>query len=123
MDREMASVPPQAHWLFKPTAGEPACLCIVVYADGDYWVFGSPSGSYSAGHADKGRWRLVEEGYLREGYVREAEAKATGLIPSEWSRPTPDPEASWQRTFRRRRAVGLLVLVVVLGFVSLILFT
>jgi hypothetical protein len=104
---------PQAHWLFKPAKDEPSCLCIVEFEDGDYWVFDSPTGTYAAGHADRGKWRLVEENYLANGYVREAQAKANGLIPSSWSRSTPGPEPMWQRKFRRRRAVALLVLFVV----------
>ena len=73
---------PQAHWLFKPAKDEPSCLCIVEFEDGDYWVFDSPTGTYAAGHADRGKWRLVEENYLADGYVPEAQAKANGLIPS-----------------------------------------
>ena len=106
--------PPQAHWLFRPAEDEPSCLCILEYGDGDYWVFDSPTGNYAAGHADRGEWRLEEEHYLAKGYVREAQAKAIGLIPPWWSRATPDPEALWQRAFRRRRVVALLVLIAVL---------
>jgi hypothetical protein len=106
--------------LFRPTEGEPSCLCIVEYEDGDYWVFDSPTGTYAAGHAERGKWRLEEQSYLAMGYVREVEAKATGLIPSSWSRATPDRDAMWQRTFRRRRAIGLLVLIVVLVLVLVV---
>lgn len=112
----------RAHWLFKPANGEPSSLCILEYDDGDYWVFDSPTGTYAAGHADRGKWQLEEESYLAKGYVREAEAKASGLIPASWSRATPDPEALWQRKFRMRRAAALLGLIVVLALVLTLVF-
>jgi hypothetical protein len=105
---------PHAHWLFRPGDGDPSCVCILEYEDGDYWVIDSPTGTYASGHADRGKWRIEEERYLAQGYIREAQAKANGLIPSSWSRATPDPEAEWQRRFRRRRVAALLVLIVVL---------
>ncbi len=105
---------PRAHWLFRPVNGESSCLCILEYEDRDYWVFDSPTGTYAAGHADRGKWRLAEESYLAKGYVREAQAKASGLIPSSWCRAAPDPEALCQRKFQIRRTVALLVLIVVL---------
>jgi hypothetical protein len=106
--------PPQAHWLFKSANDGLSCLCILEYGNGDYWVFDSPTGTYAAGHADRGKWRLVEESYLAGGYVREAQAKANGLIPPSWSRSIPDPDAKWRQKFRRRRVAAVLVLIVVL---------
>ena len=120
--REMATVrdrgPARAHWLFRSTGGEPSCLCILEYEDGRYWVFDSPTGTYASGHADRGKWRLEEERYLARGYVREAEAKASGLIPSNWYGAPPDPEVLWQRKLRMRRALAILIvtLVVVLAW-------
>jgi hypothetical protein len=110
--------PPVAHWLFKSVNDELLCLCILEYDDGDYWVFDSPTGTYAAGHADRGKWRLVEETYLSRGYVREAQAKANGLIPLSWSRSIPDPDAKWQQGLRRRvGAILVLIVVVVLAWV------
>jgi hypothetical protein len=100
--------------LFKPGNPEPSSLCVLELPDGDYWVIDSPTGTYRAGHADRGKWRLVEQDYLARGYIREAEAKASGLIPSSWSRATPDPELSWQQRRRVWREVTLLVLLAVL---------
>jgi hypothetical protein len=50
---------PQVHWLFKPTSGGFALFGIEVFPGGDYWVHESPTGTYAAGHGDKGKWRVV----------------------------------------------------------------
>jgi hypothetical protein len=97
-------------WLFKPTSRGLDCLGIEVFPDGDYWVYDSPTGTYAAGHADKGKWQLVYDQYVADGYVPEAAAKARGLVPPSWSRQPPRPPwAAARRAARMRLAVVFLV--------------
>jgi hypothetical protein len=100
---------PRPHWLFKPDRRGPSCLCILELADGDYWVVDSPTGTYRAGHADRGKWEVAEEEYVAKGYVREEQAKAIGLIPRTWCHAVPNPEASARG--RVVRVLALLILV------------
>jgi hypothetical protein len=104
---------PQLHWLFKPSSGGFVHLGIEVLPDGDYWVYDSPTGTYAAGHGDKGKWRVVYEQYLAEGYVSEHEAKATGLVPPSWTRLAPSPP--WAR---RRRIGRVWATAIVLGLLA-----
>jgi hypothetical protein len=109
----------RAHWLFKPAADRVISLCILELANGDYWVVDSPTGTYMAGHRDRGNWSLVEAEYLAQGYVRESEAKARGLIPAAWSRATPTPAPVAQR---HRWHASILLLVIMVAAVLLALF-
>jgi hypothetical protein len=101
---------PQVHWLFKTTPGGLACLGIEVLPGGDYWVYDSPTGTYAAGHAEKGKWREVYDQYLADGYVPEAVAKAHGLVPVSWSRQPPRPPWAAARRITRLRLAGLALL-------------
>jgi hypothetical protein len=100
----------QVHWLFKPTPQGVSCLGIQVFPDGDYWVYDSPTGTYAAGHADRGRWRAVYERYVADGYVAERDAKATGLVAPSWTRQPPNPPWARQRRIARLRAAAVLVM-------------
>jgi hypothetical protein len=100
----------QIHWLFKATGSGVFCLGIQVFADGDYRVIHSPTGTYLAGHADRGKWRLEHDRYVGQGYVPESEAKAAGLIPESWNKQPPPPP--WVRKKRIARVVGLAVLMI-----------
>jgi hypothetical protein len=102
------------HWLFKAMPRGVACLGIEVYPNGDYWVYDSPTGTYAAGHADKGKWRVVYDEYLADGYVPEAVAKASGLVPVSWSRQPPRPPWAAARRIARLR-LAVLVLLALLG--------
>lgn len=104
---------PRPHWLFAPGDGEPSCLCILELPGGEYWVVDSPTGTYRSGHADRGKWRQAEQGYLAQGYIPEAAAKAQGLITGEWTRAVPSPEQGGRR--RAMHAVGLLFVIAVLA--------
>ena len=103
----------QTHWLFKATGSGLSCVGIQVFADGDYLVIDSPTGTYLAGHADRGKWRLEHDRYVGQGYVPELEAKAAGLIPESWNRQPPRPP--WERKRRVARIVGVAVLTILLA--------
>jgi len=105
----------QIHWLFKPTGQGLSCLGIQVFADGDYLVIDSPTGTYLAGHRDRGKWHWELDRYVGEGYVPEREAKAAGLIPESWNRQPPPPP--WLRKTRIARLVGLAILMILLASV------
>ena len=103
----------EVHWLFRPSGKNLSCLGIQVFPDGDYLVIDSPTGTYMAGHADRGRWRLEHDRYVAEGYIPELEAKAAGLVSESWSRQPPPPP--WVRKRHIARAVGVAVLTIALG--------
>jgi len=103
----------QIHWLFKAAGEGVSGLGIQVFADGDYLVMDSPTGTYLAGHADRGKWRLEYDRYVGQGYVSESEAKAAGLIPESWHGEPPPP--GWVRKRRTARVVGLAVLLTLLA--------
>jgi hypothetical protein len=106
----------ELYWMFKPMPGGVACLGIEVFPDGDYWVYDSPTGTYSAGHRDKGKWRAVYDEYRAQGYVPEDAAKAAGLIPQSWTRQPPRPPwAGIQRRARRRFALWLSIALLLLA--------
>ena len=109
----------QVHWLFKPTSGGFTRLGIEVFPGGDYWVYDSPTGTYAAGHRDKGKWRAVYEEYLAEGYVPEREAKAMGLVPESWAEQPPRPPwAGKTQKARLRLAASLLLLLATAGMLA-----
>lgn len=70
----------ELHWLFKPMPDGVACLGIEIFPDGDYWVYDSPSGTYAAGHADKGKWRKVADSAQRRARRRFALWLSTALL-------------------------------------------
>jgi hypothetical protein len=110
---------PEAHWLFKRVADSMKCLCILELANGDYWVIDSPTGTYMAGHADRGQWHLAEAEYLAQGYVREFEAKSRGLIPPSWSRATPDATQLVARRHRVRATILMLLIITAVVILAL----
>jgi hypothetical protein len=107
----------EVHWLFKAIPQGFTCLGIQVFPGGDYWVFDSPTGTYAAGHADKGKWRAVYEQYLADGYVSERDAKAVGLVPPSWTRQPPSPP--WARRTRVARRWGAFVLLMMLAILGM----
>jgi hypothetical protein len=113
MSREGSpTLAPPVHWLFKSTPRGVACLGIEVYPDGDYWVYDSPTGTYTAGHADKGKWHAVYDQYVADGYVPEAAAKLAGWVPQSWSRQPPRPPWAWARHLARARLAAILVTII-----------
>jgi hypothetical protein len=103
----------QIYWLFKATGKGLSCLGIQVVPDGDYLVIDSPTGTYLAGHADRGKWRLEHDRYVDHGYLPELEAKAAGLIPESWKRQPPAPP--WVRKRRVVSVAGVAVLMILLA--------
>jgi hypothetical protein len=115
---------PQAHWFFKSEAKGVTSLCVLVLADGDFWVVDSPTGTYLSGHAERGKWRAAAAQYLAEGYVAESQAREQGLISASWSRPAPDPASLRPRAITHTTVILVLIivaLVVLIRFVPWLL--
>ncbi|HET8645564.1 MAG TPA: hypothetical protein VFO85_08765 [Vicinamibacteria bacterium] len=116
-----ATAASEPHWLIKGTGDAVHCLCILELPNGEYWVVGSPTGTYLSGHADRGHWRRAEAEYLAQGYLREADAKAQGLVPPAWSGGVPDPKRLLYPPWRRARFVLLMVALLTATGVALVM--